>query len=477
MKPDYCAAVARPYAEFLDRKRQLGGEYGFTPVYLPDWLFPFQRELVEWATCKGRAAIFADCGMGKTPMQLVWAENVVRHTGGRVLIVAPLAVSHQTIREARKFGLTVTRSDDGTAYDGITITNYERLDKFSPGDYAGTVCDESSAIKSFDGQRRAVVTRFMRKQRYRLLATATAAPNDYIELGTSSEALGYLGHMDMLQRFFKNDQNTVKPRVWRQRGKDFSKLDERAKWRFKGHAEQEFWRWVASWARALRRPSDLGHDDDGFILPPLVERDHIVRARTLRDGMLFELPAIGLQEEREEQRRTLVERCERAAELINAHDQPAVAWCHLNDEGRMLARLIPGSVEVAGSDSDEDKERAFIDFAEGRIRVLVTKPRIGGFGLNWPHVAHMTYFPSHSYEQYYQAVRRAWRFGQERPVVIDRVMTEGGSETMANLQRKAEAAAAMFESLVAHMNDAISIDSGRHYTTKERLPTWLSKTN
>lgn len=454
------------FQTFLDHKRQLGGKHGFEPITLPDYLFPFQHDLVSWAIRMGRAALFADCGLGKTPMQLVWANNVVQHSKGKVLIVCPLAVSHQTMREAGKFGLEVVRSIDGTPRGSLTITNYERLHLFNPSDYAGTVCDESSAIKSFDGKRRSVVTAFMRKQKYRLLATATAAPNDYTELGTSSEALGVMGLMDMLNRFFKNDNNNSA------KGRMHGKA---AKWRFRGHAEQDFWRWVVSWARAVRKPSDLGFDDNGFVLPALSEVEHIVKANRPAQGMLFELPAVGLDEEREEQRRTLKERCAMVAELVNATNHPAVVWCNLNDEGKLLEKLIPGSVEVAGSDSDDYKEQAFIDFAEGGTRVIVTKPKIGGWGLNWQHCAHMTYFPTHSYEAYYQGVRRMWRFGQAHPVQVDIVTTEGGHNVMSNLKRKEIAASRMFERLVQHMNDAINIDSTHHFTQKETIPQWLFK--
>jgi hypothetical protein len=272
-------SAAPDYLSFLDYKTHRGAEHGFAPVWVPDFLFDFQRELVEWSLRTGRAAILADCGLGKTPMELVWAENVARKTGGKVLILAPLAVSHQIVREAEKFGVGVTRSHDGTAHRGITVTNYERLALFNPADFAGVVCDESSILKSFDGARRTEITAFMRKTPYRLLATATAAPNDYIELGTSSEALGYLGHMDMLNRFFKNDLNNSAN--GRMRG-------EVIKWRFKGHAELPFWRWVCSWARAVRKPSDLGFDDGQFILPPLEERrasrrvDHAARRNAVR---------------------------------------------------------------------------------------------------------------------------------------------------------------------------------------------------
>ena len=266
------------YTDFLHIKTQLGSLDGFEPVWMPDFLFDFQRELVAWACRKGKGAVFADCGLGKTPMQLVWAENVVRYTNRPVLILTPLAVSHQTITEAAKFGIEAHRCDTGKVYPGINVVNYERLHYFNPDDFSGCVCDESSILKSFDGTRRLEITEFMRKLPYRLLCTATAAPNDYIELGTSSEALGQLGHTDMLTRFFKNDQNTIKPRVYRHHSQNFSKLDDAAKWRFKGHAEQAFWRWVCSWARAIRKPSDLGFDDRNFILPPLVEQDHLVEA-------------------------------------------------------------------------------------------------------------------------------------------------------------------------------------------------------
>lgn len=451
------------YNDLLHTKRQLGGNHGFAPNYLPDFLFDFQKSLVEWATVKGRGAIFADCGLGKTPMQLVWAENVIRHTGGKVLIVTPLAVAHQTVKEGIKFGIGVTLSRDGKAHNGITVTNYEMLHLFDPKDFAGTVCDESSAIKSFNGSRRAIVTLFMSKQKFRLLCTATAAPNDYIELGTSSEAIGQLGHIDMLNRFFKNDMNnSATGRQW----------GGSAKWRFKGHAEDEFWRWVSSWARAIKRPSDLGFDDSKFILPELIENEHIVSANRIKEGELFDFPAQGLADQREEQRRTINERCEAAAALVD-HGDPAVAWCHLNDEGDLLTSLIPDAVQVSGSDSDKVKEERLLAFQAGDIRVLVTKPKIGAWGLNWQHCAHMTFFPSHSYEQYYQAVRRSWRYGQTKPVTIDVVATEGGRGIMDNLQRKSIQADKMFESLVAHMNDSLEIERQSNYNTEVIGPSWL----
>lgn len=456
------------YAAFLDGKAQLGARGGFAPVWLPDFLFDFQAALVEWAVTTGRAAILADCGLGKTPMELVWAENVVRKTGSRVLIAAPLAVSHQFVRESEKFGVRVTRSADGTAHPGITVTNYERLSLFNPADFAGVVCDESSILKSFDGQRRNEITVFMRKMPYRLLASATAAPNDYIELGTSSEALGYLGHMDMLNRFFKNDLNNSA--TGRMRG-------EVIKWRFKGHAELPFWRWVCSWARAVRKPSDIGFDDRDFILPPLTETEHLVDVDTIADGMLFALPAVGLKEQREERRRSVRERCERVAALVNGTGQPALVWCHLNEEGDLLERLIPDAVQVSGADSDEKKERHLLGFADGRSRVLITKPKIGAWGLNYQHCAHIATFPSNSYEQYYQSVRRCWRFGQKRPVQVDIVTTEGGRGELKNMQRKAAQADRMFTNLVTEMNGALTINRNTHYPKPEVLPPWLCSIN
>jgi hypothetical protein len=456
--------VVSDYAEFVEAKMHLNDQSGFDPVFVPDVLFDFQRALVEWAVQKGRAAIFADCGMGKTPMQLAWAENVVRHTGGRVLILTPLAVAHQIVEEGEKFGIPVTRSSDGTLHHGITVTNYEKLHLFNAGDFDGLVCDESSILKNFNGVRRADITAFSRKLRYRLIATATAAPNDFTELGTSSEALGYLGYMDMLNKFFKNDLNNSA----------VGQIGGRAiKWRLKGHAERPFWRWVCSWARAIRRPSDLGFDDTLFTLPALTEREHIVDSSTLAEGMLFALPAVGLDEQREERRRTIPERCDRAAALVNAHTEPATIWCHLNEEGDLLERLIPDAVQVSGSDSDDRKEEKLLAFQKGAARVLITKPKIGAWGLNFQHCAHVVTFPSHSFEQYYQSVRRSWRFGQTRPVAVDIVASEGERGVLANLQRKQSQADEMFTNLVAEMTREMGITRAPLPTNRLEVPSWL----
>lgn len=454
------------YESFLARKAQLTNSGGFTPDGMPAHLFDFQAAMVEWAVRQGRAALFADCGLGKTPMSLAWADQVHRHTGRPVLFLTPLAVGFQVVAEAEKFGHDAALSRTGAVTAPVTVTNYEQLSKFDPADFGGVVCDESSILKSFDGATRAAVTEFMRRVPYRLLGTATAAPNDWVELGTSSEALGGLGHMDMLTRFFTNKQRSGTSRS------SFALTGRDVQWRLKGHAEQPFWRWAASWARAARRPSDLGFDDGQFVLPGLVTRQRVVEASRPADGTLFDVPAVGLREEREESRRTLVERCEAAAEAL-ADAGTAVAWCHLNDESSLLARLIPGAVEVTGADSPEAKEDKLAAFTRGEVRALVTKPSIGAWGLNWQHCHRMTYFPTHSYEQWYQAIRRCWRFGQTRPVVVDVITTEGGRNVLANLERKAAQADAMFTALVAHMNDALTV-TGATYDTPVEVPAWLA---
>lgn len=458
------------YQEFLASKQQEGSFQGFEPISIPSWMFPFQQSLTEWSIRKGKSANFSDCGMGKTAMELVWADNVVRKTNKPVLNLTPLAVAQQTIREAEKFGIEAYRSNDGTA-KAITVTNYEKLHHFNPSDFAGVVCDESSCIKAFNGKRRAQVTEFLRTIPYRLLCTATAAPNDYIELGTSSEALGVMGQMDMLGRFFKNEQNTCDARTMRRRSPAMGGPVTNG-WRFKGHAEIPFWRWVCGWARACRKPSDLGFDDDRFILPELIEREHIVETKTLAPGMLFAVPASNMREEREERRRTIQERCEKAAELAHTK-KPVVIWCHLNDEGDFLEREILGSRQVSGADSDEAKEEAYEAFSTGQLRCLIIKPKIGAWGINWQHCSHVVTFASHSFEQYYQAIRRCWRFGQKNPVTVDLIATEGERGAKENMQRKSEQADRMFSLLVEHMNQAIRIESGVSYNERAEVPSWL----
>lgn len=447
--------VFMDYNQFLQDKMHYQDDAGFDPLFMPGFLFDFQKAIVEWAVKKGRCAVFADCGMGKTPIQLVWAQNVVEKTNGNVLILTPLAVGHQTVKEAEKFGIEAKKTGDGKPAAKITVTNYERLHHFDPADFSGVVCDESSILKNFDGSTKAQVTEFMRKLPYRMLCTATAAPNDYIELGTSAEALGVMKHREMLSRFFNHDGG------------------ETSKWRLKRHAEKSiFWQWMASWARALRKPSDMGFDDGNFILPELVEKETVIPCSRPLDGKLFVEPARGLQEQREERRATITERCEKAAEILD-HDKIAVSWCHLNDEADLLEKITPGAKQVSGQMSDDEKEETFIAFGSGQIRVLVTKPKIGAFGLNWQHCNHMTFFPSHSYEQYYQGVRRCWRFGQKNPVTVDIITTEGELDVLKNLQRKSILADEMFLNLVHHMEKELKIVRKNEYTKKMEVPSWL----
>lgn len=452
------------YEQFLSNKSQLKGEGGFKPTTVPGHLFDFQVGLLDFSLRKGRSAIFADCGLGKTAIELAWAQNVFEKTGKPVLLLTPLAVGFQMISEAQKFGHEAHLSRHGEIVSPIVVTNYEQLDKFNWYDFGGVICDESSAIKSFDGVNRLRVTEFLRLHQYRLLATATAAPNDYIELGTSSEALGEMGHMDMLSKFFVNDNRSVSSRGRSMNGKAVD-------WRLKGHAEIPFWRWVVSWARAVRKPSDIGFDDGRFILPPLIEKTHIVEPHRAKEGSLFDLPAFGLREEREETRRTLYERCELAASILS-QEETGVAWCHLNDESKTLTKMIKGAVEVSGSDSDGSKEEKLSAFTRGEIKYLVTKPKIGAWGLNWQHAHTMTYFPSHSYEQMYQSVRRMWRFGQNESVNLHIITTPGGESVLKNLQRKSCQAEEMFSKLVSEMNNALTICRSE-FGEEMEMPSWL----
>lgn len=457
------------YGEFLESKRDFGADKGFEPIEIPDFLFPFQRSLVEWAIRKGRAAIFSACGTGKTNMQLCWADNVIRETGNPVLVLTPLAVSSQTVREAVKFGFDACQCRDGKYFKPIVVTNYEKLKHFSPSDFGGVVCDESGCLKDFKSKTRAEITEFMRTIPYRLLCSATPAPNDYPELGNSAECIGEMGFQDMLTKFFRNETKSERPyyvHAWARK----------QKWILKGHAEEAFWRWVCSWARALRMPSDLGYSDEGYILPGLDVHEHIVEARTRRPGFLFDMPATTLSDQREERRRTIQERCELVTELVK-HTRPAVVWCHLNDEGDLLAKMIPDSIQVSGKDSDELKEMAFEGFVRGDVRVMITKPVIGAWGLCWEHCAHQTFFVAHSYEQYHQGIHRSYRFGQKSRVRVDIVASEGEAGVTANLQRKSEQADDMFARLVELMHDQLSIQRSNPFTKEAEVPSWLSGNN
>jgi hypothetical protein len=465
------------YEEFIESKSQLDAGDGFEPLWVPDFLFDFQKHLVNWNIRKGRSATFADCGLGKTPMQLVIAENVVRKTNKRVIILTPLAVSAQTIREAEKFGIEAVRSREGQLplTSKIVVTNYEQLHYYEPRDYIGCVADESSILKNFAGARRKQITAFIRKMPYRLLCTATAAPNDYIELGTSSEALGYLDYPSMLTRFFREEANLSVADKKRRRVKHGQEL-VLPKWVFKSYAEVFFWRWTCSWARCLRKPSDLGFNDDGFILPALRVNQHMVKVNSLPEGKLLHVAAVTMREQLEERRRTIHERCEKAAELA-CTEEPVLVWCNLNPEGDLLEKLIPDCVQISGSDPDEVKEERWLAFITGQARVVVTKHKIGAFGLNLQHCAHEITFPTHSWESYYQAVHRCQRFGQKRPVTIDIVTTEAERDVMANLQRKQIAADEMFEKMLEKMAEQLHIKREVSESINIEVPEWMKNGN
>jgi hypothetical protein len=459
--------IATDYKLFLAKKSQFGHDGGFEPLWMPDCAFDFQQHLSEWAIRKGKAAIFAGCGLGKTLMELIFAANVLRKTNRPVLILTPLAVAPQTIREAEKFGIEASISRDGKHKGGIVVTNYERLHYFDSTEFIGAVGDESSAIKAFDGKRRKQVTRFFSKLPYRLLATATPSPNDYIELGTSSECLGVMTQSDMLGYFFRETEN-MRHTVFKEG--DFW---NRTKWTFKPHSETPFWRWVVSWARGCERPDDLGFDGSKFVLPPLTYHDHIVDVPFIPAGELFPRPAVSLHEQREERKRTVQERGEYTAELVRG-DRPAIVWCHYNVEGDYLEKAIPDAVQVAGCMSLDEKEEKLTAFAMGQVRVLVTKPKIGCWGLNLQHCGHMTFYPSHSFEGFYQGVRRCWRFGRTEPVRVDIVSAPGESKVIAGLKHKQQKAEHMFASLVHHMNDAVALTSFDRHKSDIAIPDWLT---
>jgi superfamily II DNA or RNA helicase len=457
------------YSDFIENKSQIGGNHGFDPIFYPSMSFDFQKALLEWGVKKGRCGIFADCGLGKSLIELGFAQNIVQKTNKNVLLLTPIAVGQQMVGESEKFGIESYRSRDGKIKGKITITNYEQLHNFDPNDFIGIICDESSILKNFKGKIKHAVTLFSRKMKYRLLATATAAPNDFIELGTSSETLGYLGYMDMLNKFFKNDQNNC---ATNRKGR----FTEATKWRLKGHSHDHFWRWVTSWAKAIRKPSNIGYSDDGYILPNLIENDIELNLNVCLPGEMFSFPAVGLKEQRDVQRESIKERCEKAAEIANSTDDFCVIWCNRNNEGDLLEKIVKDSVQVSGSDSDDSKEEKLISFTKGQYKKLIIKPKIGAWGLNWQHCNHTIFFPTHSYEQYYQAMHRFFRFGQKRQVIADLIYTDSDKNMIENLQRKKNQANEMFDNLIQEMNNSLSIQKNENFSKNMEVPKWL-KTN
>lgn len=435
--------MSNAYASFLASKAKTDPMTGLTDLpTLPSCLFPHQSDIVRWALRRGRAALFAGTGLGKSLMELAWAQAIKTATGGDCLHLAPLAVSNQLAREAAKFGINarvVQRPDE--CGDGINITNYQKLDHFDLSRFSAVILDESSILKNVDGHYRAKLVDACQSIPFRLAATATPAPNDFMELGNHAEFLGVMSYTDMLAMFFTHDGG------------------ETQKWRLKGHAENEFWQWMASWAVMLRKPSDLGYADDGYDLSPLRYIQHTVAARYEPDidsGLLFPMLASSLQERLAARRSTIDDRCRLAADVTPA-DRPFAWWCHLNAEAEMLARLIPGAANLHGGLSDDDKERIIADFCDGRIRVLISKPSICGMGLNFQHCADTGFVGlNDSWEQFYQAVRRFWRFGQTKPVNCHIIASELEGATVANIRRKEADADRMACAMVRHMADLSS---------------------
>lgn len=433
------------YHDFLASKQVKQQLAGFQPVFMAEQLRDFQKHLVDWAVNLGRAAIFSACGTGKGPMAMTWAENVIRHSGpkSKVLILAPLAVSKQFVSEGKKFGFKINRTQDGSTVPGLNVTNYHRLGNFRAEDFIGVVCDESNCIRNADSHTRKDVTAFLSKVPYRLLCTATPSPNDFMELGTSSEVLGNMTYPQMLAMFFVNDGETTQ------------------QWRLKGHAKKRFWQWVATWARAVQKPSDLGYPDDDFILPPLHVHKHVLPSPTTNGYGFFPKLAVTLDEQRAESKKTLKQRCEKVASLV-PKDRPAIVWCHTIAEGNLLEKIIPDAIQVQGADKDDVKEERLIAFATGQARVLVSKPKIAGYGLNLQICSDVFYFPSHSHDFYFQAVRRCHRFGQKNPVNVHIVTTESEKLVLDNMLRKERQAVELYAGVVREMHNVLQpINNGK----------------
>lgn len=458
------------YEEFLKSKEIKYDSCGFEPETDNPLLFQWQSDIVRWALMKGRAAIFADCGLGKTPMQLQWAAEVSKHEGKPVLICAPLAVAKQTQREGVKFGVPVTVCRKGSdVRDGVNVTNYEMLDHFDADMFAGVVLDESSILKDATSSTRKLLTDKFRNTPFKLCCTATPSPNDFMELGTHSDFLGVMNQPEMLATFFCHDGGNT------------------SKWRLKGHAEAKFFEWVASWACCITNPADLGYDGSDFVLPELEIEEIVTKTKDManREGqyVLFAETALSLNERREARRNSLNDRVEAAAEIANGTEDQVLVWCDLNAESEALAEAIHGAVEVRGSQTPDFKENAMNGFTDGVHRVLVSKPSIAGWGMNWQQCNIMIFVGlSDSFEAYYQAVRRCWRFGQKRPVKVYIIISEAEGCVKQNIERKQADAQRMTKELVKFTKDILSAEI-RHtsrmienYITVERMemPAWIA---
>lgn len=436
----------------------IGGKMDFAPPVgldaSPEYsgLFPHQVDLVRWALRRGRCAIFADTGLGKSRMQVAWADAIYRETGKDVLILCPLAVAAQTVEEGASLGVSIAHvREPGDVREGLNISNYERLHKIDPARFGAVVLDESSCIKHHDTKTLKRLMEAFEDTPYKLCATATPAPNDWTELGTHAEFLGVRSRTEMLAEFFVHDGA------------------ETQVWRLKGHARLAFWQWVASWGAMVRRPSDLGHDDSAYRLPELSVSQHVVESPEATAGALFAMEAQTLMERRDARRESIAARVEACARMVNGDRQPWVIWCDLNAEGDALRAAIPDAVEIRGADTLDEKESRLDDFAHGRIRVLITKPSIAGFGLNWQHCARMAFVGvTDSFESYYQAVRRCWRFGQKRPVEVHIFASEREGAVVANLRRKEADATAMADALSAET--LVAVQTSVLGTSRETNP-------
>jgi hypothetical protein len=433
------------YLKFIENKKHSIGNFGFEPTYFPDIAFDFQCAIIEKAVRKGRMAVFADTGLGKTLIQLSIAKNIIDHTNKKVLILTPLAVAFQFMQESNKLDIDdIEYSKDGKHTKKIVICNYERLHYFDSNDFIGVILDESSILKNFDGKIKNQVNSFIKKIPYRFLSTATPSPNDFIELGTSSEALGYMGYMDMLTKFFRNNQNSV----------DSTNRNIGEKFYLKPHAEKSFFAWVNQWSIMVKMPSDIGFSNDNYILPELIVKKHLVKNQSLIDIngqiQMFTPIAKSMTEVKHEQQQTVEKRCEKAVEL--AKDKTSVYWCNLNSESSLLNELDKEAVEIIGSMSIEKKEDILINFAAGNIKRIITKAKMTSFGLNWQHCNHTVFFPTWSYEQYYQAIRRFWRFGQKKPVIVDLVLSDGQQRVIDTLEQKTDKAIKLYQNLTESVN-------------------------
>jgi len=433
------------YKEFLKRKSVTDVYGGFDAEDLNVNLFDFQEAIVRWALKKGRSAVFADTGLGKTLMQLSWAEAVADYTGKPVMIVAPLCVAQQTVEEGAHFGITVTYMRHQSEVNGhrIIITNYEMIQHFDASQFIGVVLDESSILKGEDSKTRMATIAKFAETPYRLSCTATPSPNDYMELGSQAEFLGVMKHTEMLAMFFTHD------------GSDTSK------WRLKGHGKTKFWEWLATWAAFIRSPDDLGFDGSRYKLPPM----HVVDCQIDVDA-----PRANTMTERRNARKVSIDaRCRLLSDMVNMSDESWVIWCNLNDESALLASLIPDAVEVFGSLSSSKKEELITKFSHGNARVIISKPKICGFGLNWQHCRNVAFVGlDDSYEKFYQAVRRCYRFGQKREVYTYIIYTSAEGAVKENLDRKQAQADVMADQMVSHM---------REFTRREVVGTIKERTD